>query len=1541
MAIERVAFEIRSNADEVLKQLGQIDDLLNSIRKARAEINIDTGNLGTVMNALEDVEAMIRAIDGQSPVVSPDVNVEDVEGALTYIDGQLESLGNRKTDIEIEARDIQSVEQALDRLEVGLLSLSRQEHRITVSHNLDEIGNALDNLGSKALSVLNPLSSTVGQLVSAFSISNVISAGINTISNSLDGAISRFDTLNNYPKVLQYLGYSAEQSSDSINKLSDATAGLPTPLDELVSTTQQIVGITGDLDKATNLTLALNNAFLANGASTVDATRGTTQFLRTLSNGEVDIVRWQSLAQTMPVALELIAQEFGFAEDGANQLYKALDSGTISFDEFTDKLIEVGTETGTLAEAARANATGLATSFKNIGTQITRGLTNVIDAFNETSKRLTGNTLQENLNRVRQVVIDFFAWLVPQIEKLDPIIEKGISAFGKLKTALAEFDWSSFLQGIQEGFSGLKEALQEFYDAAKPVLGWFKSLITDYGGGSFARGLGKLPALYLKIAVGLKALGSAFKIISKFGNNSLINFLTGGKKSGKSGTGLSFNIDIGRITNQLKNLVLVYGYVKVLQELAQALADINNKVPSNLGQLAPKFAAMAIALGGIVAIGAAITLLTKNVSIKTLATSLITTTALILELMLLAEALKQIDRKVPANIERIGNKLALMGAALAGIGIIATAVGGLVKIGGIGTTATAIVAITALILDLMLLAEAMKQINEKVPDDIDNVATKLASMAIAIGGFAAIVTVVGGLISTGVGALVAAGGLLTVAALAGDLILVANAIREFDENVPDDLGSVKQKIKDVSEVIQEFSKANWADLQKVVGDILGALDVAVITQGVRNLITFAREFARLEEIEISDKSVENIEAIYEALETFEQRTLDDLVSDIITTIDVATIRQSLGVLIEIGSMLEEFGNFNFDVDGITDNLKEIQAATELIFGNNSILENIGKSFTNGFDVAQYGAAADAFFYITQIADELEKIGKRTIPDDIGTQIDGIVAVLKKIGDSTLKDVIGNFISIAETELALGVLENMYLLIDPINQIGGAQLNHRVAQERIKQINLVLKEVGTGMAASWYSKFTKTKELQNAVNAINEYVNLIPVINKLGEEFLNYQVAITRIGQINQVLNAMNWGSITEVYSKWIKSEEVKQAIDLINLFANDLIPAINELAQQDIDPRASLIIEEIRVVLESIGNADFATWFQSLITLSEYAQIADSLDIFIDIVNKLNEIAEVGSGVDFGLVKRITNTVRDVLTNMQDFPELTGADTILEFIESFRMMVQELAAFAEEFEPIGENYGKNLIRGFKNAKVPQELAKIIEEAITKLKEKKEKFTKIGKDYGEALVKAFKTELLQMPVAMDSIISVLSSGGFTGRFASIGTSYGNSLVNSFRSAISWLASSVASQVSTIQTTLNNLRVPDLNVNIGSNTNTRYASEGGAAYLAGGGMAGAFQPKGTDRIPAMLTKGEYVHNADAVKMFGTDFMESVNGMDFKGTFHALSKRFTPAMTQQNYVNNVTNHHRTSNQVNNVNVTQHIKGGNFKGSSGRFMRPVGARI
>ncbi|HEN7824052.1 TPA: tape measure protein [Streptococcus agalactiae] len=317
----------------------------------------------------------------------------------------------------------------------------------------------------------------------------LVQKGIGLVNSSIGGAVSRVDTMNKFPKMMESWGYSTKQSKSAIDALAKGIDGLPTALDEVVGTTQQLTLMNGDLSKSTKLALALNDAFLASGSSAGDASRGLTQFTQMMSSGKVDMQSWKSLMETMPVGLQKTAEAFGFAGASAKQdLYKALQDGTITFDQFSDKLIELDGGLNGFAELARKNSDGIRTSFKNVSTAVTKGLANLIMEFDKAAKAKGLGGIADNINKLKGVVNSVFTGMTPYISGFVNIVADGVD---KVKQFYSIFEGTGAVSAIQSAFSAVGNAIGHVFTS----LIVNKGTITDFAttiGNAFVQIAGKI-----------------------------------------------------------------------------------------------------------------------------------------------------------------------------------------------------------------------------------------------------------------------------------------------------------------------------------------------------------------------------------------------------------------------------------------------------------------------------------------------------------------------------------------------------------------------------------------------------------------------------------------------------------------------------------------------------------------------------------------------------------------------------------------------------------------------------------------------------------------------------------------------------------------------------------------------------------------------------------------------------------------------------------------------------------------------------------------
>ena len=283
----------------------------------------------------------------------------------------------------------------------------------------------------------------LGKLTTAFTLANVAAGAINktigVFNQNLDNAISRYDTMNNFPKVMSNLGIGADEAQKSVDKLSEKLSGLPTSLDDAASSVQRLTSKNGDVDKSTDMFLALNNAILAGGANAQTQASALEQISQAYAKGKPDMMEWRSIMTAMPAQLKQVATAMGYVD--ADALGESLRDGTVSMDQFMETIMQLNTTgVGEFAnfETQARNATGgVATSITNMKTAITRGITNVIASVDDGLKEFGG--LSGVISKIGKIAEKVFKKMGSVVSKVIPfLIQMGESIMPQLEAMFVQ-----------------------------------------------------------------------------------------------------------------------------------------------------------------------------------------------------------------------------------------------------------------------------------------------------------------------------------------------------------------------------------------------------------------------------------------------------------------------------------------------------------------------------------------------------------------------------------------------------------------------------------------------------------------------------------------------------------------------------------------------------------------------------------------------------------------------------------------------------------------------------------------------------------------------------------------------------------------------------------------------------------------------------------------------------------------------------------------------------------------------------------------------
>ncbi|KZK54732.1 Phage tail length tape-measure protein [Lactococcus cremoris] len=280
----------------------------------------------------------------------------------------------------------------------------------------------------------------------------LVDSAISVVKSSLDGAINRFDTLKNYPKVMAQMGYSTDDVAKSTEVLKKGVDGLPTSLQELTKSSQSFAILEKSATGGAKTATALNDSFLSSGASAADASRGVQQYSQMLSSGKVDLMSWRTLQETMPYALTQVAKSFGLTGKSAERdLYAKLQSGDITMEQLNKRFVELDGGAKGFAQTARTATGGIGTSFTNMKNAVVNGITGVLQTI-DTALQNNGfkNGIATVFDGMKQSIIDTFKNINSVLSKVLPPI---ITAFVQLGNILKPF--TPLLKGLGGGFTAL------------------------------------------------------------------------------------------------------------------------------------------------------------------------------------------------------------------------------------------------------------------------------------------------------------------------------------------------------------------------------------------------------------------------------------------------------------------------------------------------------------------------------------------------------------------------------------------------------------------------------------------------------------------------------------------------------------------------------------------------------------------------------------------------------------------------------------------------------------------------------------------------------------------------------------------------------------------------------------------------------------------------------------------------------------------------------------------------------------------------------
>lgn len=402
----------------------------------------------------------------------------------------------------------------------------------------------------------------------------VTTKAMGVISNSIGSAVGRADQMNNFPKVMKNLGYSSQDAAASIKKISNALDGLPTTSSAMTGMVQQLAPLTSNLDEATDIALAFNNAMLAGGASTMEQENALTQYTQMLSAGKVDMQAWRSIQAAMPGQLNQVAEAMLGAGKNSNDLYEAMKNGSISFDDFNKKVMELNQngfgKYASFAQQAKDATQGIGTAMENVKNRVAKAVQKVIEAVGVENIAGAINGFSSQFGKVgdaaASMVTGVKGWFGKAAQAAQPLVSIWKSDFGQLGMYLkglaanAQAFGGSLLDVVTNG-GGLQNFLTRLNNIISPLVNWWIALTRNVsifiGTLSDSGGVQAFLASLSELWKGLTQLGQGL-------SDAVTGFLAVGQNGGVAAS-------IGQLVGDVFNAAAPF--VEKLASTLQSLGD--------------------------------------------------------------------------------------------------------------------------------------------------------------------------------------------------------------------------------------------------------------------------------------------------------------------------------------------------------------------------------------------------------------------------------------------------------------------------------------------------------------------------------------------------------------------------------------------------------------------------------------------------------------------------------------------------------------------------------------------------------------------------------------------------------------------------------------------------------------------------------------------------------------------------------------------------------------------------------------------------------
>lgn len=1015
----------------------------------------------------------------------------------------------------------------------------------------DDFKNAFNRMKSSAQQSGSVFKSVLG----ATGVAALVGNAINQVKALSSAAMQSSDSMDKFASTMQFAGIDNNQISEATKQLK-AYADL-TVYDnaDAFNTAAQLAanGISNYVD----MTKAAGNLNAVAGGTKETFKSLNLALVQTVGAGKLTTENWNQITDAIPGASGKLQQAMRDAGAFTGDFREAMADGEITANEFTDAILKLGNMQAAL-EAAQSTKT-FEGAFGALESNVVDNINKVVNAIGK--DKLVGiiNGTSELVTKATDKLIAFGSKMKPYADILTnsfnrlkaPVqsaVQAVLSSLGKLNGGLGSqqslASFQNFVDGIVNGITKLAQFVERNSDSIAKFISMLPKLATAFVGFKIGKGV--------------------------VGN--LFNF-----SAGILGM-------VGATGKLLVNLSGIFKFGKKKVPMPEIPTTSTQELPGKSGKNPFNFEKLFDGLGkyGKRAVGFA---------------SIFATIKLISEA---SKALKSVYENIPDDLTGLAVKFGAMSIAIGAMGGL-VAIAGKIANANKGEAIAGLASIAGISVMLMLAAESMRQINDKVPANIGKFSSKIANMAIAIGSFALLTGAVGTLTSSGIGALVAGAGFASIILLCAEMVIVSKAISKLNTSIPSNFDGLKNKLATISQVIGYFNQSNLGNGFNLIGNVVSTANVAVISKTISAFVSIAKQLTKLNAMVIPTGVSAKISQLQKVLGLLQGGSLKRVFSSKFEQLETKNLDTTITSLLSIAKKLQKIGTIPI-VDSVSDKVKNLQKAVSSL-NDGSLSDVFGSKFTQ-WDTGNIDKTLSS---LNSIAKKLQKLNEITVPNDVSNKVKNIQKAVSSLSDTSFgKLVSGKFEqwNTGNIDKSLSALQSIGSKLEKIQSV---KINVNTVKKKIESIKKAIEPLNGGFWNSlgqMFSNGASSGNYKKAGSAVDSLVSIASGLYGLEHVPFDEQSTISKIRSIKRVVEALS-GKVGKIANFKNAVQAVDQFIDVSNKLVSLQHVPFNETEYIS-------KIQSVKRVIKELGG--------KMVSIGSYASAGNAVNQLISIANNLSSL---------------------------------------------------------------------------------------------------------------------------------------------------------------------------------------------------------------------------------------------------------------------------------------------------------------------------------